>query len=271
MMQLWLDFRRIDSIPQLREAFASQDAEGRRALFGQLLRKHTAGLFLPWLARCAEARIRQGAFESGKDAVAGALNLESARLGLEKAYGSTPAAEVRGALAEICGIDPSEIPEESLPQTVNTVKSAANGGNESLVALLERQPWYRADSRLRDFIGTLPNDRIAIDTDSLKKILNRLAKRGDDAMADIYLLAVEGRDIFLRSVDKLHHVRLVGYGEPKPVLRFNSTDYGKTLDMVAADVKFEGLAVDLQGVHVVNGGNRCNNIAWECESGGIEP
>lgn len=260
MMQLWLDGRRIDSIPQLRRAFASQDAEGRRSLFGQLLRKHAAGIFLPWLARCPEARIRQGSRESGRDAVFGALNLESARLRLEKSGTATPPDEVRDAIAKICGIDPAEMPAEDPSPSANAGRTAGGGGKEALATLLERQQWYHDDSRLRDFILTLPPDRIVTDTDSLKKILTRLARRNDTQMADIYLLAVEGQNIFLRNVDKLRHVRLVGYG--RPIFRFSSTDYGKTLDMDAADVKFEGLVIDRQDVRVVNRGNRCIAVDW---------
>ncbi len=269
MIQLWLDFRRIDSIPQLREAFASRDAEGRRTLFGQLLRRHADGLFLPWLARCSEARIRQGSWESGRDAVAGELNLGSARLRLVNANADTSSDEVRGALAEICGIDPAEVPTDvsaSLPAATRSGAGNANRGVDGvLAALLERQPWYRNDPRLRDFIGTLPLDRIATDTDSLKKILARLAKRDDSQMADIYLLAVGG-DVFLRSVDKLRHVRLVGYG--KPVLRFNSADYDKTLDMETADVKFENLVIDRQSVRIANGEGRCPAVDWIGETEG---
>lgn len=259
MMQLWLDFQRIDSIPQLREAFASRDAEGQRVLFGQLWRKHAAGLFLPWLARCVEARARQGTIESGRNAVEGAVNLESARRRLEDVGTDSSTEEIRNALAEICGIDAAAIPAETLRG--NSATATRNeGADDTLIALLERQQWYRDDKRLRDFIATLPPDCIATDTDSLKKVLRRLAKRQDVQMADIYLFEIEGRSIFLRNVDDLRHIRLVGFG--KPVLHFSSRDYDKTLDMNAADVKFEGLSIDRQDVHVVNGVERCTDVEW---------
>ena len=260
MMQLWLDGRRIDSVPQLREAFAACGADGRCALFRQLLRKHSDGLFLPWLARCPEARVRQGSLERGADAVAGALNLESARLRLEKAVKDTTEEEISAALAEICGVNAAAVSAgDSMPQSKSSKAANAIAG---LSALLKSQKWYRDNATLQHDIGNLNPDRIVIDSDSLKRTLSRVAKSNDRKVTDIYLLAIEGKTICLRNIGKLRNVRLVGIGNP--CLHFDAIEAGKTLDMEASNVKFDGLRINTHGVGITCHSGRC--VSVECDA-----
>ena len=95
MTQLWLNGRRMDSIPLLRRFMsACQDEETLLRILGELVRKYQAGRLAGWLIRQSEAQ--------PQPALALRLNEEKTQIPLLLSEPQIPVEEILPALAELC-------------------------------------------------------------------------------------------------------------------------------------------------------------------------
>lgn len=241
MMQLWLKGKRIDSIVMLREMFSTEDVIAQHQLCAELLAKVAAGIFIPWLERCHEARLRKSPNERAQDEAQGILDLEKCYLDLTKEQDLTSLSDVgEEALAKICNVD------SILFQTTSTLKLKQDIPIKSkLHELLKGQDWYQTDANVRKSIEAIPPEFIAVDSDSLARVVTTARNLHGCTATDVYLLSI-GRPFVVRNLNALRNLRLVGYGYP--VLSFLPQYRGTEIDMVERNLKFVRLKVDDQGV-----------------------
>lgn len=249
MIQLWLGGKRIDSIPLLREAFASRDEEQELALCAELLKRVRDGFFIPWLELCTETRPRSDE-ERKQDKSIGILLLNTFREDLlsepDKANLSNKA---QIAIAEICGINVGIV--EKAAENAENVISA-----KDIFAKLENLEWFQNDDVKRT-LKSIPPDCLATDTDSLAR--NIRAASEHRKYTDQYLLNT-GSPFIIRSLDMLSNMRLVGYGDPR--VHFGVVLRNKTLDLDVRNVKFESVQLKSNGVILENTRKRMNHVDW---------
>lgn len=112
MTQLWLNGRRMDSIPLLRRFMsACQDEETLLRILGELVRKYQAGRLAGWLIRQSEAQ--------PQPALALRLNEEKTQIPLLLSEPQIPVEEILPALAELCA------PEKALRESILPCSTAS--------------------------------------------------------------------------------------------------------------------------------------------------
>ena len=247
MIQLWLDGKRIDSIPMLRETFLSRDEEGKITLCSELLEKTANGFFILWLENCLETRVRGNGLERQQDAAIGILLLEQYRETLLKeAEPASLSAAAKEAVARICDIDVNIVEKSS-------VKTESWISRQELLKMLEKKDWYQKDARIKRTLENISDARLAINTSSLNRIINNTVRRHQRYFTDLYLLNID--DVFtIRDLDGLYNIRLVGFGNP--IVHFSPLLRGEKIDMTKRNIKFEGFQLMPNGVELQNTENR---------------
>lgn len=251
MMQLWLNGKRIDSIAMLREMFFTEDIIIQHQLCTELLSKVAAGIFIPWLERCYEARLRNSPNERAQDEAQGFLDLEKCYQDLKRESVLTNLSN-KGveALAKICNVDALTF------QTATTMRQNVPA-NDKLFELLEVQDWYQKDTKVQKSIKAISPELIATDSDSLARVVIAAGKQHSCTAIDIYLLAV-GKPFVIRNLNALRNLRLVGYGYP--VLSFHPQHRGMELNMKERNLKFVRLRLDDQGVLLLGRAENCIDV-----------
>ena len=252
MTQLWLNGARIDSIVMLRDMFSTEDIIIQHQLCTELLSKVAAGIFIPWLERCYEARLRKSPNERVQDEVQGVLDLEQCYLDLKKESVLTNLSN-KGveALAKICNVDVFTF------QTATTLRQNVPA-NDKLFELLEVQDWYQKDPKAQKSIKAISPELIAIDSDSLAHVVTIVGKKHSCDATDIYLLSV-GKPFVVRNIDTFRNLRLVGYGYP--VLTFPPHYRGMELDMKERKLSFERLRLNGQGIVLLGREGCCKEVS----------
>ena len=242
MIQLWLGGKRIDSIPMLREEFASRDEDGKITLCSELLKKIADGFFIPWLEFCPETRRRANDRERRQDASLGIWLLEEYREKLQtERQGEFLSAEAKDAVAKICDIDIGIVEKSGR-------KKVPSFSRDNLIAQLEGQEWYR-DAEVRRTIAGIAMDRLATDSSSLERIIGNAIRQSQRRFTDLYLLNTGNRFI-IGNLNNLINLRLVGFGNPE--VHFAARLRGDVLDMTAHNIEFKGFSLMSNGVKLIN-------------------
>ena len=253
MMQLWINGRRIDSITVLREMFSSEDIIIQHRLCAELISKVAAGIFIPWLERCYEARLRNSQQERAQDESQGVLDLEQCYRDLKKESDLTSLSnESVAALAKICNID-------AISFQTATTQQPSIPDSDKLFELLEKQDWYQRDAKVKKSIKAISPGLIAIDSDSLARVVTTVGRQHSCDPIDIYLLSV-GKPFVVRNINALRNLRLVGYG--CPLLTFPPQCRGMELDMEERKLNFERLRLNGQGLVLIGKEECCKEVSY---------
>lgn len=236
MMQLWLNRRRIDSIPLLRRYTAELDDQARETVCAELLGKYRSGLLAGWLARQSEARpasaLRAALLGAAGENVRPCRLMEDTALPPEEAY---------PILAWLCGVD-----TERFTQAVEDMAVSLRE-QERVRRQVEEQAWYQNSHQWQELFREMDWNSVACETEGLARLMDRHRKGAPSRSGQQTLyLCNTGRCIVIRDLDTCTHLRLVGCGGP--IVRFDSRNRGRTLNMEERDLLFEHFCLIAQGV-----------------------
>lgn len=248
MTQLWLNGRRMDSIPLLRRFMsACQDEETLLRILGELMRKYQAGRLAGWLIRQSEAQ--------PQPALALRLNEEKTQIPLLLSEPQIPVEEILPALAELCA--PEKALREKYLTLLNRILDEALldtlPGKAEKQQLIQNQAWYPSLSKLFEHIDW---DYVAADTEGLLAILQRVQQEPHSGQTAVYLCDT-GKNYRIDQPLQLRRLRLIGCGRPKVYIA--SHNRNRKLDLVAQDLHVEGLILYRNGL-ILEGTERLKDI-----------
>lgn len=248
-MQLWIGGMRIDSMSMLRRMFGSVADEALDARCDEVLEKIAEGIFIPWLDRCDETQERFGGLErQGSGNMCHWRDILYREPDKEKL-----SSDAQSALAMICNVCKEKI--------INAVERKVRADRnisitqDKLERVIADQPWYANNNAIRITLQAVRLERVAIDSDTLNKILARLSRDGEPI--DVYLCNI-GKPFVIRVLENLANVQLIGCG--KPNVQFAANHRGKSFDMENQNVKFKNFQLTPQGVLLVNEHGRCDKV-----------
>ena len=251
MTQLWLDGRRMDSIPLLRRFYEDCTEEVRRNVLRELVRKYRSGLLSRWLTHQHEARPQSklaAALGGGKKSE------------LEKLLQTEKTAEeVLSALAELC-VQAEGARQDCLALLQEIMEDDTAEDSEQLAKkrmLIENQAWY---SGLKPLFAHVDWNHVAVDTASFHAILLRMEEEAPAGQTTVYLCGT-GSVYSIQHPLRMKKLRLVGCGDP--VVRFSSLNRLKKLNMEQNELVFERFVLKTQGMELVQTDGRLIEIKEE--------
>ena len=248
-MQLWIGGVRIDSMSMLRRLFASVAGDVLDARCDEVLEKIADGIFIPWLDRCDETRERVGGLERQE---CGNMSHWRDILHSDPDKGKL-SSDAQSALAMICDV-PKEKIASAVERKVHADRKTSVTSDELKKSIAE-QSWYMKDESIQATLENVRWDRVATDSDTLRRIVARLPH--DNAPVDVYLCDV-GKPFVIRALESLANVRLIGFGSPN--VQFAANCRGRCFDMIKQNVKFKDFRLACQGVLLVNEYGRHINV-----------
>lgn len=249
MTQLWLDGRRMDSIPLLRRFMDEcQEEQRSRRLLSELIKRYQSGSLSAWMTRQNEARPMSQLAQKG-------LGVET-QLHILTQTPPKPVREVLPVLADLCAQEKEKQREylARLEEIVEDELLDPRQLNKEKQELIEKQAWYSGQHSLFAHIDW---NNVAIDSMSFSSILQRIKRESPKPQTTIYLCNI-GNIYMLHHPLEMQNVRLVGCGNP--TVHVDSVNRQKELNMTKQELVFENFVLYRQGMILSGTTNRMNGI-----------